>query len=121
MKETNKEYLSVHWCFPWFFDNEKDKDKLGKSLLNRGTVLCVLEDENMEWSIGQVFYHYAETQIADSTRFLTVLCPKILQAAVFLITVYLGMIGRQQIALSKGIHFFPRGGVTLLVLLLEKL
>lgn len=54
-----------------------------------------------------MFYHYAETQIADSTRFLTVLCPKILQAAVFLTTVYLGMIGRQQIALSKGIHVFP--------------
>lgn len=95
MKEANKEHLSGHWRFPLFFDNEKDKEKLGRSLFNRGTVLCVLEDENMEWSIGQVFYHYAETQIADSTRFLTVLCPKILQAAVFLTTVYLGMIGRQ--------------------------
>lgn len=46
--------------------------------------------------------------------------PMIVEAAVYLRTVCLGMTGRQQTALSKGIHFFYLYGVTLPVLL-EKL
>lgn len=47
MKKANKEYrsASAHQSFP---DRQTGTDRLGRSLLNRGAVRCVLEDENAE-------------------------------------------------------------------------